>query len=53
VLEHERWSFAFHLIMETDAVVIGIWHRRDLPLKTLAWPQALLTPEAQNLAPNY
>jgi len=48
VLEHEWWSFTFHLIMETDAVVIGIWHSRDLPLHTLAWKHALLTPEAQN-----
>jgi len=52
VLEHERWSFTFHLIMETDAVVIGIWHSRDLPLNTLAWHHALLTPEAQNLEPH-
>jgi hypothetical protein len=38
--------------MDTDAVVVGIWHGRDLPLNTLAWQHALLTPEAQNLEPN-
>ena len=43
VLEHERWPLTFHLVMDTEAVVIGIWHSSDLPLHTLVWQHALLT----------
>ena len=30
MLEHARRPLTFHLVMDTEAVVIGIWHNSDL-----------------------
>jgi hypothetical protein len=33
MLEHERRPLAFQLVMDTDALVIDLWHDHSLPIE--------------------
>src|SRR5215510_3881509 len=33
MLEHQWWPLAFHLVMDTDALVVDMWHDNSLPIE--------------------